>query len=382
MDKLISFVEKLKQERKIETLGEEATKQSIILPVLNILGWEVFESEVVFPEFSIENMRVDYALRDRLNNKVFIEVKRTDQDLEKHQDQLLEYAFRQGVKLAILTNGMSWWFYLPLHEGSWEQRKFFSIDIYSQSAVDIAKYFFEFLQKQIVLTGKAIANAESYYNNKQKGQIIGQTIEKAWKKLLTNADEFLVELLAETTEKLCGFKPDNERVVEFLSTISSSPEVISPNQGQSQIRARRRAPSSVDSYVVASSSQRHGAGGGSSIDLEFDYTGRSIENFNFLGKKYNVNSWRDFLIGISSIVIELHPKKEYPQEFKRLLSLRGRKRNYYSLDPHGLKSPGEVGRNVYVEGNMNANSIVKLVKSLMSIYNYADDTLGICLRII
>jgi len=53
-------------------------------------------------------------------NKAFIEVEQTGTDLEQHQEQLLNYSFQEGVKLASLTNGVAWRFYLPLHEGSGE----------------------------------------------------------------------------------------------------------------------------------------------------------------------------------------------------------------------------------------------------------------------
>jgi hypothetical protein len=38
--------------------------------------------------------------------------------------KLLNYSFQEGVKLAILTNGIAWWFYLPRHEGSGEYGSF------------------------------------------------------------------------------------------------------------------------------------------------------------------------------------------------------------------------------------------------------------------
>ena len=40
---------------------------------------------------------------------MFIEVKRSGENLENHRQQLLEYCFQEGVKLAALTNGRTWW---------------------------------------------------------------------------------------------------------------------------------------------------------------------------------------------------------------------------------------------------------------------------------
>ncbi|TDI93301.1 MAG: hypothetical protein E2O77_03220 [Caldithrix sp.] len=57
---------------------------------------------------------MDYCLRVNQKKPVFIEVKRATEDLERHEKQLLEYSFEYGVDIAILTNGLTWWFYLPL----------------------------------------------------------------------------------------------------------------------------------------------------------------------------------------------------------------------------------------------------------------------------
>ena len=65
---------------------------------------------------------------------MFIEVKRARVNLEDHQQQLLEYCFQEGVRLAVLTNGRTWWLYLPLQAGSWEQRRFLTIDLESQTS--------------------------------------------------------------------------------------------------------------------------------------------------------------------------------------------------------------------------------------------------------
>src|SRR3989344_4368851 len=112
-EQLKVFIENLKTNPRVVTFDEAATKQAIILPVLHLLGWNTYNIDEVSPEFSVEGGKVDYSLRDNNSNKVFLEIKKTSEDLEKHEEQLLFYSFRQGVKLASLTNGMTWWFYLP-----------------------------------------------------------------------------------------------------------------------------------------------------------------------------------------------------------------------------------------------------------------------------
>ena len=121
--------------------GEEATCQGVVLPILGKLGWDrdnVFE---VIPQFQIGLDRVDYCLKGNNKACVFIEVKKYGEQLDAHQEQLLKYAFKQSVSLAVLTNGSAWWFYLPSLEVPWEQRKFYAIDILEQELDHIVKSF-------------------------------------------------------------------------------------------------------------------------------------------------------------------------------------------------------------------------------------------------
>jgi predicted type IV restriction endonuclease len=108
---------------------EIRTKQAIVQKILHILDWDVFSPREVEPEHSVEHRRVDYSLNLQGRPRVFIEAKKPAEDLERHEEQLLDYAFREGVELAILTNGITWWFYLPTKPGPWSSRKFVSIDL-------------------------------------------------------------------------------------------------------------------------------------------------------------------------------------------------------------------------------------------------------------
>ena len=70
---------------------------------------------------------------DKNTNKVFIEVRRVHAKLDNHQKSLVNLASREGVNLAVLTNGIIWWFYLVSANGSWQRKWFYSIDLLSLS---------------------------------------------------------------------------------------------------------------------------------------------------------------------------------------------------------------------------------------------------------
>ena len=187
-----------------------------MLRLLSLAGWDTFDVSQVVPEYTVGTRRVDYALRPGSPNAVFIEVKRPGENLERHQQQLLEYCFQEGVKLAVLTNGRTWWLYLPLQAGSWEQRRFLTIDLEVQESNVVERRFLEYLSPERVGSGQAVGDAEALVESQQRAEIIGKTIAAAWTQIIETPDELLVDLISETTERICGFKPEPELVEQFL----------------------------------------------------------------------------------------------------------------------------------------------------------------------
>lgn len=361
INRLLKFISQLQSDRKILGYDEAATKQAVILKILSLLGWDTFDVDEVKPEYVVGGKRVDYSLRISGNNKVFIEVKKIDEDLEKHQEQLLNYSFTEGVKLASLTNGIVWWFYLPLHEGSWEQRKFYAIEIYQQEVEVIANNFFKFLTRENVSTGVAITNAEKIYNSQQKKNIIEESLPKAWNKIVAEPNELLVELINEMTEKICGYKPDDEIIENFLLSYKDK-FVISPsylntlsNGNTTEVTKNRgRKPSKIFSPV-----------------RDENFTGRSINSFAFKKAKFEVKSWKELLTKVCETLVNSHKN-----QFDKVLTLKGRKRPYFTTNSNELRTPEKINNtNIYVEINLSANSIVKLCYELMAIFGYTKNDL-------
>lgn len=85
--------------------NEASVSQGIVLRLLNALGWSTYETEHVWPEYSLSGRRVDFALCSPPGKPIaFIEVKQIGQS-DGAERQLFEYAFHDGVPLAILTDG-------------------------------------------------------------------------------------------------------------------------------------------------------------------------------------------------------------------------------------------------------------------------------------
>jgi len=345
-EKIIAFIEEIKKNTQIMFIDESATKQSVILKLLSILHWDIFNIEEVKPEYSVGSDRVDYSLRCDNKNKVFLEVKRPKEVLEEHEKQLLGYAFKEGVKIAILTNGITWWFYLPLHEGSWEQRKFYTIDILQQELLDISSKFIDFLSMDNIKNEKAVQNAETIYKSRKNITMFKETMPKAWNKIIETPDDLLVDLITDTTEKLCGFKEDNELVRHFLSEYKGQLMVSVP----AELR-----PSPTGSKKMT--------------DISENYIGKSISSFSFKGIEYRVRFWKDMLIKLCEII-----QNDKKDKFNELVD----KRPYISRDKNKFTRPYSINdTDIFVEMNRSAEALVKMCYEILSLSGYSKSDLKI-----
>jgi predicted type IV restriction endonuclease len=227
-EQIVNFIEALKKRPNISRFDETETKQGMILPVLQFLGWNVWDIQEVKPEYPVEGKKaaeggkVDYCLRIKGKSEVFLEAKRPGEDLEKHQEQLLDYSFREGVDLAILSNGILWWFYLPRKKGHWKDRKFYAIDVMQQATDEIAEKFTQLLSRKYVQSGEALRNAKIIDEQQNRQKKIEETLPKAWNKIIIEGDSRLLDLLMDITESMCGFRPENKDVKDMISYYKGS----------------------------------------------------------------------------------------------------------------------------------------------------------------
>jgi len=215
-----SLIQEIRQHmERGELQNEAAVSQGVVLPILNDLGWPVFDTGLVIPQYPLEGRRVDYALCSRPDRPViFVEVKAIGK-ADGADRQLFEYAFHKGVPLAILTDGKEWHFYLPAEEGEYQERRVYKLDIIEREPTDIARYFERYLKYDRVCSGEALEAARSDYQDVSRRRKIKATLPKAWVRLIEERDEILLELLAEKVEDLCGYKPEPEVCSQYISNI-------------------------------------------------------------------------------------------------------------------------------------------------------------------
>lgn len=111
-------IPKLKQDGLIKT--EEGTKNALVMPFINALGYNVFDPTEVTPELIADvgikkGEKVDYAILSQGKPIMLFECKSFGTDLNRvHASQLFRYFTVSSVRFGVLTDGVVYRFYTDL----------------------------------------------------------------------------------------------------------------------------------------------------------------------------------------------------------------------------------------------------------------------------
>lgn len=125
----MEFNEAVKQfATRVETLRgtiatEEATKMSLVVPLFQLLGYDVFNPLEFCPEYIADvgikkGEKIDYAILKAGAPEILVECKSCTEVLDKHSSQLFRYFATSKAKFGILTNGIIYKFYTDLEEAN------------------------------------------------------------------------------------------------------------------------------------------------------------------------------------------------------------------------------------------------------------------------
>ena len=128
---------------------EETTKQALIMPLLDILGFTPYDPRKVKAEYSADfpgvkaNERVDYALFCHDVPVMFIEAKSFSEQIDNHCPQLSRYFnSTPEVTISAITNGVEWRFFTDLKQKNiMDSTPFLKIRMDSLTHSDITQLF-------------------------------------------------------------------------------------------------------------------------------------------------------------------------------------------------------------------------------------------------
>jgi hypothetical protein len=413
-----TFIKDLKSNKKLDTFDEASTKQAVVLRLFSFLGWDIFNVDEVYPDFSVDSHSVTYALRAKNANKIFIEVKRVKEKLDNYQKPLLNFATSENVDISILTNGVLWWFYLPRSAGNSQEKWFYSVDLLKQKEDSIVPQLIDLLSKNKVVKGQALKAAKVLNQNKNQ-KIASNVIPEAWNKIISQPNMIFVELLRESTEKISGCRVEAKLVERFLekhldnllvtnrptTTLAPPPKVIEVSKtslNASDVSARRLNASDVSAPKLNASdvsapklnasdvsapklnasdvsapklnaSDVSAPKSKKTLNKPESYIDKEIKSYTFNGKTNPVRYWEDLLTGLCDYFAAIHSK-----DFEKVLWISGEDKTYFSRYSDQLRIPEKIkGTDIYVETKLGPDEIVKTSRSLLREFGYEVTELSI-----
>lgn len=346
---LIQLLERLRANRTLSSAVEDAIKQGVVLPILARLGWDPEEVNEVYPEYNVRKGRVDYCLRLANRSAVFLEVKSGSQGLDRHQDQLLGYAFSEGVELAALTNGLVWWLYLPLLPNkSWEQRKFYTVDIIQQRAEDAAGHLYQYLSKEQIASRKSIEQAKKIHQGQERDRLAATSLQPAWDQLVNDPDERLIDLLSNKIEGLCGHAPSPDLVAEFLKGLGS----VQPERDSTLSLSATAPLEGLFTRERRTKAKTHPVA------------------FTFLDTRYAASTWKALLVRVCEVLVHNVGRNEFE---RRVL---GANKRYFGRDRIGMRDPEPIpGTSLFVDTHLSSNGVRQRCRLVLGFFGHAPESL-------
>lgn len=160
-EQLKSFIDRIPSiKTKLST--EESTKNSLIMPLLNMLGYNVFDPSEVNPEFTADfgvksKEKVDYAILKDGKPIMLIECKPCTMTLgNKQASQLFRYFSVCDAKIGVLTNGLEYYFYTDLDEtNKMDKKPFLTLNLEAltdDGIAQLAKFQKDAFDTEVIVT--------------------------------------------------------------------------------------------------------------------------------------------------------------------------------------------------------------------------------------
>jgi len=357
---ILEFIKEIQSDARYDSFDEAAVKQGIVLKLLSLLGWDPFDINQIKPEYVVEGGRVDFSLLHKNSSKVFIGVRKGIDVLKEYQEDLSDYAVQDEVPLVVLTDGIVWWFCLPHLEVPAEEKRIYAMNVNERKAEEVAQSFEIFISKENVQSGRAVKAAEEIYDARKKLHLIRESLPKAWEKVLSEPEKWLHEVLAQATNELCGYMPDEETTKKFIaSQIDAKADIASilKQKSEGPPEQEKTTPPKPKKAAVKKD----------------EFTGKSIASFTLKGKEHKVDSWTGMLLKVCELVAQ-----ENPDDFDTVLTLLGTNREYFSRNPYELLTCEKIpGTQIYVDVNLSPVGVVVLSHRVLSLFGYKEKDLSV-----
>lgn len=337
---------------------EQHVRFSLVGRICDCLGWDVWDPAEFYTEYPVKKYppqeitvelrgRVDVALiiTEKLSEfaDVFIEVKtpyKLQTELQSGEKQLQSYNYWDKSAISILTDGITWRFYLPSAGGSFEDKLFHELNLIKDDLDDVCYIFQRILQREN-FNQVAIQSAESLLEEKRIALIIAKVKGEAERLSADLGDsKYLVaqKLIKNKHRKECQLT-DIERLWDKTTTrFKPQPKLIEPDE--------------------------------SKIDFGHNAQTQKLSDYRFTKPSYVKIAGKD--------TVEIHSWKQLKKivydfiiKSNRTVKLTGV--FGFSTDIKQYREPIALQNGFYTEGNLSASNIVSHCVSALKASGYNPD---------
>ncbi|HEX8249292.1 MAG TPA: type I restriction endonuclease [Pyrinomonadaceae bacterium] len=249
---------------------EEATKNALVMPFINLLGFDIFDPTEVIPEFVADvgikkGEKVDYAIKKDGKIIILFECKHCGGDLNiKHASQLFRYFAVTDARIAVLTNGLIYRFFTDLEApNKMDEKPFLEVDMTELN--DVAINELKKLRKEVFNIEDIMASAGELKYTRQIKRLINEQIEnpsddfvkffasKVYEGILTPARREQFNALTRRSFKQLINERINERLKSVMSgNVNSSDDEPDGNEASPDKLIETTADELEGFYIVKS----------------------------------------------------------------------------------------------------------------------------------
>lgn len=377
----MQFIDEIKalskqcSERMRHVVSEEATKNSLVLPFIRLLGYDYHDPTEVVPEFTADmgtkrGEKVDYALMNRGNPAVLIECKTYGSPLgHEHVSQLLRYFTVTEARIGILTDGISYRFFSDLDQQNVMDREpFFEFNLIECSDSQV---------EELTQFRKSSFDVNAIVQRATRLKHISVFQSRLSQEFSSPSDEF-VRFLARPihsgslTQKFVDqYRPV---VAEAFIKFIDAQEVAVPDSDPHVAQ-----PPAQQSTQHLSAPQTHWANFSQILEARNRNPPTAIRFSK--GETRSIKSWAQLLVEVAEwLVRDGHMRKSD-------LPIDGGGRRWSFINSAPLRPDGrefrkylKISGGIYLEMNLNANSTVIYSKRLLDHFSIEHETVELRLE--
>jgi len=230
LENIINKIHNLKD----TNINEENTRGNLIDPILQALGWNIFDLNEVSRNAKTSSGFVDYVLKID-NKKVYLEAKPLNKRLVKQfQTQTTNYAYEDNIPFCVLTDGNRYQIFETYKKTNVSDRLLIDV-VLNNEEVSLEKKleYLNFLSKENVKNGSLERINEILNLQNQVNEVI-QTI-------FSNPSDKFIEVISSELDQKFEKESIRKAITKIGNEINFQESQISDNTSQLSISGKRKS---------------------------------------------------------------------------------------------------------------------------------------------